>query len=212
MADHHHDHSDGCGHGDDQSGLDGTERGLEYSLYRKVDLDRVECLNESREGDGRTALRAWEDRLRPQTFVESDVDEELLFNIPFTGLVKLKGLIVMGSDDDSHPATMRLYKNRPNMTFDDVGVEPDQTFEMTVDTNGTIEYATKVVKFSSIHHLSIHFSRNFGHEKTRVSYIGLRGEFTEDQRHGVTICAYESAPNPADHVRTMVDTVCPQIQ
>ena len=37
------------------------------------------------------------------------------------------------------------YKNRPNMTFDDTGAEPEQTFEMHPDPNGVMEYATKSV-------------------------------------------------------------------
>jgi hypothetical protein len=41
-------------------------------------------------------------------YVESDVDESLLFNIPFTGSVKLKGVIVIGGSDNSHPASMKL--------------------------------------------------------------------------------------------------------
>lgn len=42
-------------------------------------------------------------------FVVSDADEELLFNIPFTGNVKLKGIIIIGADDDSHPSKVKLY-------------------------------------------------------------------------------------------------------
>ena len=38
----------------------------------------------------------------------SDADEELLFNIPFTGDIKLKGLIVMGGEHGHHPAKVKL--------------------------------------------------------------------------------------------------------
>lgn len=61
----------------------------------------------------------------------------------FTGNVKLKGIIVMGEDDDSHPSEMRLYKNIPQMSFDDTDREPDQTFSLNRDTAGELEYATK---------------------------------------------------------------------
>jgi hypothetical protein len=40
--------------------------------------------------------------------VKSDVDEELLFNIPFHGSVKLKSVIIVGGDGGSHPSKMRL--------------------------------------------------------------------------------------------------------
>ncbi|XP_077631657.1 PITH domain-containing protein 1 [Crocuta crocuta] len=140
-------------------------------------------------------------------FVESDADEELLFNIPFTGNVKLKGIIIMGEDDDSHPSEMRLYKNIPQMSFDDTDREPDQTFSLNRDLTGELEYATKISRFSNVYHLSIHISKNFGADTTKVLYIGLRGEWTELRRHEVTICNYEASANPADH---RVHQVTPQ--
>lgn len=75
--------------------------------------------------------------------VESDCDEELLFSVPFTGNVKLKGIIVVGGEGDFHPSTLRLFKNRPNMSFDDAAAEPDQEFELSRDLDGTLEYPTK---------------------------------------------------------------------
>lgn len=41
-------------------------------------------------------------------FVESDVDEELLFYVPFTGSVKLKGVVLIGGEDEQHPRELRL--------------------------------------------------------------------------------------------------------
>ena len=55
------------------------------------------------ENSGRRIFKPWERRLDKTEFVESDADEELLINIPFTGDVKLKGLIVIGGEDDTHP-------------------------------------------------------------------------------------------------------------
>lgn len=78
-------------------------------------------------------------------FVESDADEELLFNIPFTGNVKLKAIRLIGEDSENHPSKMRLYKNRPSMTFDDTNAAADQEFGLVKDTIGSIEYGTKLV-------------------------------------------------------------------
>ena len=76
--------------------------------------------------------------------MESDEDAELLFNVPrFTGSVKLKAVIVMGEDDGSHPSELRLFKNIPQMSFDDAAREPEQTFNLNPDPVGELEYPTK---------------------------------------------------------------------
>jgi hypothetical protein len=57
---------------------------------------------------------------------------------------------------------------------------------------------SRIVKFSSVHHLTMHFSRNFGADTTRIYYIGLRGEFTSARREEIVIANYELKPNPCD--------------
>lgn len=76
-------------------------------------------------------------------FVESDADEELLFNIPFTGNIKLKGITIIGANDDSHPNKVRLFKNRPKMSFDDASSKADEEFDLTRNPNGELEYPIK---------------------------------------------------------------------
>jgi len=97
------------------------------------------------------------------------------------------------------------------MSFDDVTAEADQEFELWRDTNGTLEYNIKIVKFSSVHHLTIHIPKNFGNDKTKVYYIGLRGEFTAMQRDGIVLTSYELAPNPAECKTDIKDKVPHQI-
>uniref|UniRef100_A0A1B0D1P5 Uncharacterized protein n=1 Tax=Phlebotomus papatasi TaxID=29031 RepID=A0A1B0D1P5_PHLPP len=192
-------HTHCCNHGSKNS-ENPNEIGINYSLYTKIDLDNVECLNESIENSVyHIHIRRMHERFDVDKYVESDADPELLFNIPFSGNVKLKSIIVMGADNNSHPNKLRLYKNRPKMTFDDVNLQPDQEFQLTIDSNGTVEYNTKPVVFSSVHHLSMHFPGNFGEDLTKIYYIGLRGEFSEAHHHGVTICNYEVRPNISDH-------------
>jgi hypothetical protein len=57
MAGHRH----GCDgdHNHDET----PEMGVQYSLYSKIELASVECLNEKREGSGKDVFKAWEDRL-----------------------------------------------------------------------------------------------------------------------------------------------------
>ncbi|XP_015607757.1 PITH domain-containing protein GA19395 [Cephus cinctus] len=200
------DHQCNCGNTHNEG-----ELGVQYNLYTKIDMNNVECLNEYEEGSGVTVFKPWEDRLNHDKYVESDVDDELLFNIPFTGNVKLKGLIIIGGSDDSYPLKVKLFKNRPHMTFDNVATEPEQEFELCKDDHGFHEYPIKIVKFSSVHHLTLHFSGNNGAERTRINYIGLKGEWTPGHRHGITICTYESRPMISDHV-TDLNVVNREIQ
>jgi len=53
-----------------------------YNLYSKINKEALECLNENVENAGKQVFRPWDQRLIKDQVVESDADEELLFNIP----------------------------------------------------------------------------------------------------------------------------------
>jgi len=201
-----HNHGEGgCDHG--AAGQLGEEMGLAYSLYQRIDMDKLECLNETEEDSVKNIFIPWENRLQKEKWVESDADEELLINIPFTGNVKLKGVIIIGGEEDTHPDEVRLFKNRSNMTFDDAKAEPDQKFSLVRDPDGTVEYKTKIVKFSSVYHLTLYFPSNFGDDKTKLFYIGLCGEWTKADRIGVVHTVYETMPGISDHKQDLRDEV-----
>lgn len=138
---HSHDHGPDCSHEAALVGDDPFETGIQYSLFKKIDFEHLETLNEEEENSGKKVFKAYENRLNFEEYVVSDCDPELLFNIPFTGNVKLKAIRIMGPNDNHHPKVVRLYKNRVKMSLDDVGVKADQEFLLTKDANGTIEYS-----------------------------------------------------------------------
>lgn len=190
MCDHGHNHDGCCGHGDD---IDETNS-IAYSLYQKIDIANLECLNEKVDGSGSKVFKPWSERLNSDEAVESDCDAELIFNIPFTGDVKLKGIVIIGDEEVSK---MKLYKSKMRMSFDDIGVEPDQEFDVTHDPRGTIEYPVKPTKFSNVHHLTIYFANRNREDDSRpckIYYIGLKGEFTQANRDGIVIANYEIRP------------------
>ena len=58
-----HGHSHGCGadaHDDDHVRED--ERGTLYSLYLKIDTEKVQCLNEQIDGSGKDVFKPWDMR------------------------------------------------------------------------------------------------------------------------------------------------------
>lgn len=58
----HHNHGDDCCHG--HPSVDPSdEMGVQYSLYTKINLDNVNCLNEVVDGSGKDVFKPWEDRL-----------------------------------------------------------------------------------------------------------------------------------------------------
>lgn len=194
MCDHNH---GGHGHGGccDHSGdsIDETNSAA-YSLYQKIDTQNLECLNELVDGSGVKVFKPWSERLNRSDYAESDCDAELIFNIPFTGDVKIKGIVVIA---DEELATMRLFKSKLRMSFDDVRGEADQEFGMTHDPNGSIEYPVKPTKFFNVHHLTIHFVNNNKDDDTKpckIFYIGIKGEFTPVNRDGIVIANYEIRP------------------
>jgi PITH domain len=202
---HSHNHGESCAHEAQDIDVDPLELGIQYSLYEKIDTNNVEVLNS--EFPAVNVFKSYHERLNFEKYVESDCDSELLFNIPFTGNVKLKAIKIIGPNDDTHPKKLKIFKNRPKMTFDDVTAKADQEFELEQDVTGSLEYSTKQVIFNSVYHLSLYFPTNFGEDVTRIYYIGLRGEFSPRNYHGVTICTYESSANVADHKNNLLDSV-----
>ena len=67
-------------------------------------------------------------------------------------------------------------------------------------------FPPRIVTFSSVYHLTLYFPKNFGDDTTKINFIGLKGDWSEGHRHGVTLCTYEATPSMADHKDKIVET------
>lgn len=61
MSGHGHGHG-GHHHGCCEDEHEAPERGVEYALYLRIDLEKMQCLNESRDGDGKLVFKPWDQR------------------------------------------------------------------------------------------------------------------------------------------------------
>jgi hypothetical protein len=196
---HGHDHShDGHDH-------DAPERGLEFSLFKHVDVPKILCLNEAVDGQAKSVIKPWAERLDRTKFLESDVDEQLLVYIPFTGQVKLKSILLRGAETDHAPCKLKVWINRNDLDFEMAeSMEPVQEWDLVEDPphDDVIEYQTRMTKFNQVRNITLFFPNNFGeHDVTRIDYIGFKGEWQELHLDPV-VTIYESAPRPADHPKT----------
>lgn len=201
MSDHghcHHEHD----HSDDQEDFS-----AKFSLYLKIDSDNVECLNEATEGSGKVVFKPWDERLDRTKFIESDCDAELLLKIPFTCVVKLKSIAFLGGENDLQPKRLRLFKNNPHMTFDEVEKTPDQEFELPANmSDDVVQFPLKSTKFSNTTNLAIHIPDSYGGEISKVYFVGLAGEFMQEIRNEILVTNYELRANPADHKTKLFDS------
>ncbi|KXN72385.1 UPF0424 family protein [Conidiobolus coronatus NRRL 28638] len=210
--DHHHHHGHGHGHDHDHDhDHDNEEEFLKESLLHHIDLDRVNCFNELETGSAKKVFKPFFKRLDTTDKLNSDCDPELLLFIPFTGLVKLKSIIIFGGGQGSSPSQMKAFINKDDIDFDYVSsATPVQEWELVDGISHEVEYQTRITKFNNVRNLSLYFPDNFGAESTEIIYIGLKGEFTELKDDPI-ITVYELQPNVKDHKVPGIDSMNYQI-
>ncbi|KAI1869340.1 hypothetical protein JX265_006712 [Neoarthrinium moseri] len=198
---HSHSHGDG-GHDHEHDHSDDITPALQYSLYQHIDFDGVNAMNEAAPGSGRAIVKkTWAERLQVEPELESDADEQIILNVPFTGQVKLHSILLRSSPSDSAPRTLKVFINRTDVDFDTASeLAPAQELELA-QTSGVQELPVKRALFGKVQRLTLFLEDNFGdgdEDVTRLSYLGFKGEWMQLGRAPVNIL-YEAAPNPNDH-------------
>lgn len=122
--------------------------------------------------------------------------------------MKIKSLSIHCHNDESGPAEMRAFINKPDLDFSSIDQhQPTQSWTMLppdrIMADEPIEYPTKVFKFGQVSHLTLYFPRNHGAASTAIGYVGIFGEFILNKTNPI-ITNYELLPNPSDHKQNEV--------
>ncbi|KAF9215199.1 Thioredoxin-like protein 1 [Podila verticillata] len=131
-------------------------------LTEQVTLNQVDCLNQHTSKNVRNALKV------DETFLESDVDEQLIISVPFNQSVKLHSIKIVPKDIAHAPKTVKVYVNKLTLGFDETdSVQETQTIvlsEKDYEGNGLIPL--RFVKFQNVNSVILFVEDNLGEEET----------------------------------------------
>lgn len=196
-----HGHTHGHGHGghghsheiDDPSG---------NTLYPYIDRDRIMGLNEASSGMASRIVKSWDNRLEPEPHLETDEDDaELIITIPFIAAVHVRSFCIVSYEQNLGPNKVKIFKNRDDIDFDLArDLEATQEYDLIEDFNAAVDYPLSPSKFKGVTSLTLFFASNFMGDdvSTKMSYLGFKGEGTQERR-GVVRTTYEASAQLKDH-------------
>ncbi|KAI5122007.1 hypothetical protein M0805_001839 [Coniferiporia weirii] len=158
------------------------------TLRDHLDPSQLNCLNEATEHPLRGVLAKG---VAPSvSYLESDVDEQLLLNVHFNQSVRVRSIVIHVKEENLSyaPKSIKLFINRPSIGFEDVedasDAETAQVLElMESDVRQNNPIVLRYVKFQKVNSLHIFVASNQGDESTtRIDGIDFFGSVNESTR------------------------------
>ncbi|EKM55798.1 uncharacterized protein PHACADRAFT_195847 [Phanerochaete carnosa HHB-10118-sp] len=164
------------------------EEALGGSLLEALDSQQLNCLNEGAPYTLKSILQ--DKKLNSSSnYLLSDADEQLILNVPFNQVVRIRALIIKSAGEpEQRPRRIKLFINRPTLGFEDAtdAREPEaaQIIELTDEQVAEGKrIPLRFVRFQSVNSLHIFVETNGGDDATRidaVDVIGVQAQGTRD--------------------------------
>ncbi|OCF42277.1 thioredoxin [Kwoniella heveanensis CBS 569] len=151
------------------------------SLLKHVISKGLTCLNESSEHP-LSSIVGPNPGPRGRSYLESDVDPELLISIPFQDPVKLRSISIFSAISPGQaPKTVKLFINNTNIDFADAeSLAPAQELELTTEQVKGDKIDLRLVRFQNVRSLHILVKDNQEDEETtRIDSIDIYGTTAE---------------------------------
>ncbi|ORE11670.1 DUF1000-domain-containing protein [Rhizopus microsporus var. microsporus] len=143
-----------------------------------ITMNQLDALNQQTENNVKNIFKD------DSSYLESDVDEQLIISVPFNQPVKIHSLKFKAHNVAQAPKTIRLYANRQALGFDDTdSVKETQVIELAPkDFEQDAIVNLRFVKFQNITHITLFVVDNQEDEETtqleQLIFIGTPVETT----------------------------------
>ena len=147
------------------------------SLLHNITSKGLTCLNESA-SHPLSSIVGPNAGPKGRSYLESDVDPELLIAIPFLEPVKLKAISIFGGVCPSQaPKTIKLFINHLSLDFNDAEtLDPAQELELSEEDIRGNKVELRFVRFQNVRSLHILVKDNQENEETtRIDSIDVFG-------------------------------------
>ncbi|RIA92824.1 PITH domain-containing protein [Glomus cerebriforme] len=129
-----------------------------------ITLKQIDCLNQQENHNVRNIFNI------DNTYLESDVDEQLLISIPFNQAVKIHSMKLVVKDIEHAPKTIKIYANRLNIGFDETdSIKETQVINLSkTDYENNDIIPLRFVKFQNVTNIALFVQDNLGDEETTI--------------------------------------------
>ncbi|KAJ8589358.1 DUF1000-domain-containing protein [Rhizopogon salebrosus TDB-379] len=161
--------------------------GIDLSnLYPSIDRENVHGLNLEIPEQAKSVIKPWSEREDTTIYADSGVDDQMIIRVPFSQNVRVKSIILKLGRGDTTPRHLRVYANYPNIIdFNDAeSTTPHLNISLSEGETAVVEYPLRVAAFTSVHSLSLYFCESVGGERSRIYYLGFKGDVRTPRKEG----------------------------
>lgn len=154
------------------------EEEMIVDLTNSVAKDEVFALNEKTHQSCQKIFKPKEEMLNKTDFCESnDGDPDLVIYIPFHAQVSIKSMRLIGGENGTSPAKIKLFVNKKedNVDFDLKDATPEQEIDCVENPDGSLPYFLKSNKFHSVWSITLVVMLNYQGDNSKIYYIGFEG-------------------------------------
>ncbi|KAG8874281.1 hypothetical protein FRB98_008550 [Tulasnella sp. 332] len=173
------------------------------NLFNVIDRENVFGVNLTQLEDAKEMIKPWESRESMVRWGESSEDDEMIVHVPFTQNIRIRSVMVKLGRGELCPRRLRLYANSPNgISFSD-DIEPTQDIALLEGAEGVTEYPVRISAFASVMSVTLFFSDSPMSERSRVYYIGFKGDskkLAKEPGGKLDIPAANAADAPVDQL------------